>query len=326
MRARPWQWLGFTLLLLSAPLRAEYPQHGITLIAPFGPGGASDLAARNLAAAMPGVDGPRLMVLNRAGAGGTVGAGVVLRARRDGYTLLLARIGPNALAPALQQPPPYAWDDFTLLGLLERNPFVITVRADSPWPSLEALMADIRAHPGHRSCATSGPHSLLDVGVRLLLHEAGLSTDAVIRLPYRGGGGAVLALLGGHVDFLGANLGAVVTQLRAGKLRALAVSGDAHLALLPSVPTLAEVGYPDAGTLMGWSGLWGPPGLPQDVVDYWRRLLLRVSQDRGWIESTRKQGSLPTVLDGERTRAYVAAQVRRFGAARAEININGPAR
>jgi len=316
--------LACLLLWAAATAAAEYPLRPITLVAPFGPGGASDLAARNLAGA-GARQGAALLVVNRVGAGGTVGAGVVRRARADGYTLLLARVGPNALAPALQQPAPYSWDGFTLLGLLELNPFVFVVRADSPWRSLQDLVDAVRAHPGQPVCGTSGPRSLLSVGVLMLLNAAGLPADSVVMLPYRGGGGATVALLGGHVDFLGINLGSVMAQIHAGKLRALAVSGEARSAVIPAVPTMAEAGFARLGALQGWSGLWGPPGLSAEVTDYWERSLQRLAGDLEWIAATRSRGSVPAVLTPDDTRAFVADQVRRYQALRGAIGGPGGA-
>jgi len=261
-------------------------------------------------------------VVNRSGAGGTVGAGLVHRARPDGYTLLLARVGPNALVPALQRPSPYPWDGFTLLGLLELNPYVFVVRSDSPWQSLGDLVAAMRTRPGSLVYATSGPYSLLNIGVLSLLDAAGLSADTVVMLPYRGGGRAALALLGGHADFIGINLATVQEQIHGGRLRALAVSGETRSAMLPRVPTLAEAGYPQLQDLMGWSGLWGPPGLPAPVVTHWQSALRRLADDPDWLRRTREQGSLPFILDPSHSRAFVARQVAGFRALNDPIAAN----
>jgi tripartite-type tricarboxylate transporter receptor subunit TctC len=295
-------------LILSAPAMAEYPTKPITLVAPYGPGGASDLASRTLAAVAPKYIGQPVVVINRTGAGGVTGSTFVNKSKPDGYKLLLARIGCQAVAPALNATIPYKWDDFTFLGLLELNPFVYVVRADSPYKTLDDLINGIKAEPGKLSYSTSGPLTLLNMGTQKLMSVAGLKSDDATMVPYKGGGGAKTALLGGHVKFLAINLAPVLDQIQAGKLRALAVTTKERFRAIPDVPTVRESGFPQLEEIIGWSGLWGPPGLPQEVVDAWTKALQGVKKDRAWNKFTNSLGSIPQILPPDQTKAFAKRQ------------------
>lgn len=290
----------------------EYPIKPITLVAPYGPGGASDLASRTLAASAPNYIGQPVLVINRTGAGGVTGSTFVNQSRPDGYTLLLARVGSQGVTPALNSTIPYEWDDFTFLGLLELNPYVFVVRSDSEYQTFADLVNAIKANPGKLSFSTSGPGTILNMGPQMLFAAAGLDSDAARMIPYKGGGGAKTALLGGHVDFLGINLAPVLDQIQAGKLRALAVTTKERFPAIPDVPTVKEVGYPQLGAVVGWSGLWGPPGLPQEVVTAWTDALDKLKDDKAWNKMTRSLGSVPQIRDPAATRQFVKEQVETY--------------
>ncbi len=281
------------------------------LVVPFSAGGSADMAARALArhapALLPGE--PAITVENRAGASGAVGTLAVSRAAPDGRLLLLARVGSSAILPALDSRTPFAWDDFTFLGLLDENPFVLAVRADAPWQDPSQLVAALRDAPGQLIFATSGPTTILDLGVRQFFVAAGLELDAATALVLRGGGEAVQALLEGRAQFIGNNLPDLAEALRAGTVRPLAISGATRLADFPQVPTMREAGFPALEPLTGWSALAGPPGLPAEIVQAWSAALARLGQSPAWLEEVARQGSQPRLLPPEATRAYVGAQV-----------------
>jgi tripartite-type tricarboxylate transporter receptor subunit TctC len=297
-----------SLIALSQTVLAEYPEKPITLVAPYGAGGASDLAARTLSAAVPTYLGQPVIVVNRTGAGGVTGSTYVYKARPDGYTLLLGRVGCNGLVPALNETIPYDWDSFTFLGMLELNPFVFVVNADSPYQTLGDLMDALRANPGTLTYSHSGPQGLLAMGSQLLLDQAGLDPSAATGIPYKGGGEAKTALLGGHVDFLGINLAPVLDQIKAGKLRALAVTTPEIYVAIPDVPTVAESGYPGLETAIGWSVLLGPPDLPEEIVATWQEALQGVAKDKTWLKLTQSLGSIPYVTSPQETEQYIENQ------------------
>jgi tripartite-type tricarboxylate transporter receptor subunit TctC len=304
-----------TLPLLSSTARAEaaYPDRPITLVAPFSAGGAADLAARALAQYAPRHLPNRAAIItveNRSGASGAVGTQYVARAVPDGHTLLLARVSAAAILPAIDPRTPYAWDGFTMLGLLDENPFVVCVRADAPWRSLSELIGALRENPGKLSFATTGPATVLDLGVRHIFASAGLPIDAGVAVPFRGGGEAVAALLAGQVQFIGNNLSDTIGAITQGGLRALVVGTrrERHPAI-PNVPTAREAEFEALAEITGWNALYAPAGLPQPLIDAWAAALAALRQDQGWMAATRRVGSYPRLLPPEETRDYVRAQV-----------------
>lgn len=300
--------------LLGGMAFAKYPTKPITVVAPYGPGGASDLAARGLAAVAPNYVKEPVVVVNRTGAGGVVGSTFVARSKPNGYTLLLSRVGCNGVAPAINMKTPYTWDSFTFLGLLELNPVVYVVQSNSPFKSLKEVVAAIKKSPGKYSYSTSGPTTILNMGFQKLLADADLPSDSVKMVPYKGGGGAKTALLGGHVDFLCINLATVIDQIQAGKLRALAVTTPERFSMIPNVPTAKEAGFPDLEVIIGWSGLWGPPKLSGEVVKVWTEALQKVAKDKTWLKMTNSLGSLPYIKSPEETKAFVEKQFKVYRA------------
>lgn len=298
--------------LAGARAATPYPDRPVTLVAPFSAGGASDIAARILAAHAPRhLPNPTgtIVVENRTGASGAVGTQYVARAKPDGYTLLLARISSSAILPAIDPRTPYAWDGFTMLGLLDVNPYVVCVRADAPWKTLGELITALREKPGQLNFATTGPATILDLGIRQMFAAAGLPIDAGIAIPFRGGGEAVAALLSGQAQFIGNNLTDTGGAIASGELRALVVSTEKRLPNLPGVPTAKEAGVEALAHISGWNALFGPPALEETASAAWVKALAALARDREWLAATRKVGGIPTVLDPEATREFVRDQV-----------------
>lgn len=299
---------------LPAPAAAQaYPSQPVTLVAPFAAGGDADIAARNLAAFAQPLLGQPVVVANRAGAGGAVGTHAVGTAAPDGYTLLMARVGSSAVLPALKPNLNYKWNEFTFIGLTELNPFVCVVKGDSAYKTLADLLAAIKANPGKLNYSTSGPGTILNFGAQMLMDAAGLGKDAAVQIPYKGGGEAATAVLTGDAQFSCGNLTSLLGQIRGGGLRALLTTHPERLRDLPDVPTVRELGYPQMEAIVGWSALFGPPGLPPAVVQKWAELLQRASTDAGWIAATEKAGSTPYVRPPQETEAFVRQQVEVYG-------------
>lgn len=297
--------------LAAGPAAADYPTKPVTLVSPYGPGGAADLAARTLSATAPGYLGNGVLVVNRTGAAGVTGSTSVVKGRKDGYTLLLARVGSQAAVPAINRKIPYRWDEYTFLGLLELNPFVLVVNADSPYRNLDDLKAAVAAG-AKLSYSSAGIGTLLHVAMVMTLDEFGLPQEAMKHVPYKGGGKAAAALVGGHVDAMFQNLSGVIGNIQAGKLRALAVTTPKRVLSINDVPTVAEAGYPNLQTIVGWSGIWGPPGLPDEVVDKWVAVLGQLKTDAAWNKLTRGLGSVPSIRAPAETKAFVKAQYETF--------------
>ena len=303
--------IGVATLAASVIAVAEYPTKPVTLVSPYGPGGAADLAARTLSATAPGYLGNGILVVNRTGAAGVSGSTTVAKGKPDGYTMLLARVGSQAAVPAINRTIPYAWDEFTFIGLLELNPFVLAVSADSPYNSLDDVKAAIQGG-ADLSYSSAGVGTLLHVAMVMTLDQFGMGADAMKHVPYKGGGKAAAAVVGGHVDMLFQNLSGVISNIQAGKLKALAVTTPERVLSIKDVPTVSEAGYPELQTVVGWSGLWGPPGLPDEVVTKWVGVLDKVSEDKAWLKLTKSLGSIPYVQPPAETKIFVEKQYLAF--------------
>jgi len=294
----------------------SYPSQPVTLVAPFSAGGSADAAARLLA-----VHAPRhlpnknasIVVENRAGASGAIGTNSVARAAPDGYTLLLARVASSAILPAIDPRTPYAWDEFSVLGLLHETPFVVCVRADAPWRRLGELIGALREAPGRMTFATSGPATILDLGVRQLFVANGLPIDAGTALPFAGGAEAVAAVASGQAHFVGCGLTDAIAGLSARSVRALVLAGRERHPLLPNVPTAKEAEADSLEPIMGWSGLFGPASLPAPATAAWVAAIAALGSDREWVEATVRSGSVPRLLPPGATRDFLKAQIALYG-------------
>ena len=296
---------------MAMPAAADYPGKPVTLVVPYGPGGAADLAARIIANEAPEYLGENVLVVNRTGAGGVTGSTMVAKGNPDGYTLLMSRVGSQATVPAMNTTIPYAWDEFTFLGLVEMNPFVIAVNADSPYQSFDALADAIKA--GERlSYSSAGVGTLQHMGALILLDSLGIDPDALIHVPFQGGGAATTGVVGGNADFIFHNLSAMIGPIESGQLTPLMTSTQERVAALPDVPTAAEVGHPALETVVGWSGIWGPANMPQEAADKWIAVLDSLSSDESWIAATETLGSIPQVLPPDETKAFVENQFNAF--------------
>ena len=300
-------------LLSSATFAAHaqgggYPDHPVTLIVPFSAGGDADVAARSLAVVAQQVTEQAHVPVNRAGASGAIGSLAVRNARPDGYTLLLARVGSQVVLPALQPSVGYKWNDFTLLGLLELNPVVCVTRADSSIRSMKDLVEALRARPGKLNYSTSGAATILNFAPQLLFDVLKLGREAAVQIAYKGGSEAALAVLSGDVDFSCGNLTSVIGNIKGGKLRAIVTTSAERLRDLPDTPTAREAGYPQLEAIVGWSALYGPPGMSAELVERWVGTLQVAAKDPQWLAATERAGSVPRVLSPAETEKFAAEQ------------------
>ncbi len=299
----------FVSLCAAGPVMAQgYPSKPITFIVPFAAGGDSDLSGRNVAQhAQKYLNNQPIVPVNRVGASGVIGAMAVRTAPADGYTLLVARIATHAVVPALDPKAPYKWNEFTMLSLIELNPYVCFVKSDSPYKTAADLVADIRANPGKLNYSTAGVGTSQNMAVQYWLSLAGLTKDHAVGIHYKGGGEVTTAVLGGQVHFACNNAPTVIPHVKAGTLRGLLVT-PTRLPELPEVPSAREAGFPDMEKIVGWTALMGPPGLPKEVVDRWTDVFARLSKDPDWISGNAKLGGIAAIRSPAETEKFVHEQ------------------
>ena len=286
-----------------------YPSKPVNFIVAFAAGGDSDLSGRNLAQHVGKyLNSQPIVVINRVGASGSIGSMAVRTAPPDGYTLLVARIATHAILPAMDPRTPYKWNEFTMLSLLELNPFVCVVKADSPFRNMHALAATIRNEPGRLNFSTSGIGTVQNLGPQYFFSLLGLSKDAAVGIHYKGGGEVTTSLLGGQVHFACNNLTTLLSHIKSGTLRALMITTPERLKELPDVPTSRELGWPEMEKITGWSALMGPPGLPREVTDKWAEVLGKIAQDPEWLAGNAKLGGIPSIRSPSETEAFVRDQ------------------
>lgn len=253
------------LLLCVAPtvLAQAWPgAKPVTLLVPFPPGGSTDLIARTLAPKMQEKLGGSFLVENKGGAGGTIGSASVKRSAPDGYTLLVTSLGPLVIGPHLMKDVGYhAPSDFDFISLAVQAPNVLAVPAASPHKSLADVIKFLKANPDKMTFASSGNGSSDHLTAELFWQETGTKG---VHVPYKGGAPAMTDLLGGQVDATFMNINTGLSNIKAGKLRALAITSDKRSPLLPDVPTLEESGVKNV-TVYSWQAFAAPKGLPADI-------------------------------------------------------------
>ena len=249
--------------IFAAPAQAaDYPERNITVIVPFPPGGASDVTARLITAKLAERLGRSVIVDNRAGANGSLGAVALKQAPADGYTLLVGSIGVFAINPALFKDLRYdPQKDFDLLTLAVRTPNVLVTSPNFPASNVRELIEYLNRNPGKVTFASSGIGSSDHLTAALFWQKTGTTG---IHVPYRGGGPAINDLIAGHANVSFQNLGAIAQQVKAGSLKALAVTSDKRTATLPDVPAMAETGVKDL-EVYSWQAAAAPKGLPAAV-------------------------------------------------------------
>lgn len=247
---------------LAAQLSYATAQEAITIVVPFPPGGATDTTARFIEPKLSSTVGAPVVIDNRPGATGAIGASIVAKAAPDGKTLLVASLGTFATNPFLQKNLAYdPLKDFDLLTVAVSTPNVLVANPGFEAKTVEELVAAMKASPESVTFANSGNGSSDHLTAALFFQ----ATDTKgVHVSYKGGSAAQADLIGGHVDVSFQNLGAIINYVKEGQMKALAQTGDKRHALLPDVPTLAELGYKDI-VVNAWQGVAAPKGLPAET-------------------------------------------------------------
>lgn len=277
-------------LPLQARSQGKYPDRAIRLVVPFAPGGDGDLMGRMWAKHAAPHFGATIVVENKAGAGGAIGASEVARAKADGYTLLLGTTTTQIINPAALASAPYdALKDFTLIGMVSVTPTCIIVNPAVPASSLKELVSLVKANPGKYSYGSAGPGTITNLTGELFKLQAGrLEMEHV---PYKGGGPAMQDLIAGHIPVITPILSsAVLAQHRAGRARILGVNSDARLKAAPDIPTSIEAGVPDMRVQV-FNAVFAPAGTPPQAMQVLREATLKLRSEPGFVQEIEKAGA-----------------------------------
>jgi tripartite-type tricarboxylate transporter receptor subunit TctC len=298
------------MVLTCTPVSAQsFPTRPIRLVVGFPPGGGIDFTARTIAQHMAEGLGQPIVVENKPGAAGVSAAAEVARAAPDGYTLILANIGPFALAPAMMAQPPYdPVRDFTAIGQIVSTYFVAAVPVSLPVRNMREFVAWAKANDGKVNFASGGNASITHLNGELLNMVAGIHMTHV---PYKGSAPALTDLMAGQTHIL-IDVGAVLTpQVKAGKLKALAVTSGERDPQLPDVPTMREAGFVELETA-GWQGLLGPAGMPKDIVTRLSAELNKVLARADVRQKFADAGTPVTLRGPEDFSAFIRAENQRW--------------
>jgi tripartite-type tricarboxylate transporter receptor subunit TctC len=296
---------------LSFPAAAQsYPSKPIRLIVPFAAGGGNDNVARLVGKRLADGLGQPVLVDNRPGAGGVVGAELAAKSAPDGYTLFLGGVGSHAINPNLHEKLPYdPIKDFAPVALLAQAPLVLVVHPSVPAKSVAELTAYARAHPGKLNFASNGNGSSSQLAAVMFDSMAGVE---MVHVPYKGLSPALADLLSGQVQLMFSSVVAILPHIKAGKLRGLAVTGAKRLASLPELPTIAESGLPGYEA-SSWYGILAPAGTPRDIVMKLNAGLAKALEQPEVRNSLLAEGAEPVGGSPEAFAAHIRAEKERLG-------------
>ena len=256
----------------AAAAGGDYPDKPIRIVVPVAPGGANDILARTISPRLSAEFGQQVLVENRAGGGGTIGGGHVVKSRPDGYTLAVASISHVVLAPIIIPDKPYdPVNDFTPITQLVNQPIVLAAHPSFPARSVKEIVALAKSRPGELAYGTPGIGSAMHLAGELLLNRTGAR---LVHVPYKGGGPAVVNLVSGQVPLLFVGLAPALPHIRSNRIRAVAVAGAKRAAVLPDAPTIGETlpGY----EVNFWVGVVAPAKTPEAIVGQLNREIVKI--------------------------------------------------
>ena len=299
-------WFGTTMCAFAA----DYPTRPIRLIVPFATGGGNDTIARVVGQKLSARLSQQVIVDNRAGAGGVIGAELAARAAPDGYTLFLGGVGSHAINPNLHERLPYdPIKDFAPISLLASAPLILVVHPSLPANSAQELIALARAKPGKLNYASNGNGSSSHLAAEMFASMTGID---IVHIPYKGLSPALTDLLGGQVQLMFSSVVAILPHVQSGKLRALAVSGAKRLSLMPDLPTIAEAGVPGYQT-SSWYGILAPTGTPKDIVSRLNAEIVKTLAEPDVRKALAGEGADPVGNSPEEFAIYIQAEKDRLG-------------
>lgn len=301
--------LPFIVALATTAQAQMWPVRPVRIIAPFAAGGSADFLGRVTAGKLSESMGQSFIVENRPGAGGVLGSELVARAAPDGYTLVVSGVASHAVAPALS--PKFPFDpvkDFSHIALFGGPPSVLAVHPSMPVKDVKSFIAFAKSKPRELTYGSPGNGTQGHLIAELFKRGAGFDMQ---HIPYKGASGAVVDVMAGHTHAISTTLTTASTQIRAGRLRALAISSAARLPDYAGVPTYREAGYPELVATI-WFSLSGPAAVPADIVQRLNGEVRRVLQLPDVLARLRPEGIEPGTLDAKAFTEFVAAEVKRW--------------
>jgi tripartite-type tricarboxylate transporter receptor subunit TctC len=285
--------------------KKPFPDRPLRYIVPFPPGGSTDIVARIVATALTETLGKQVVIDNRGGAGGTVGAEVAARATPDGYTLFACNIASLAVSPALYKKLGYdPVAGFAPIGLIGSTPNVLVVNPSVSAKTVAEFITLAKNAPGKINYGSAGVGTSPQLSMELFKSTAGID---LVHIAYKGAGPAVVDLMGGHVQAMFATVPSVIGGIRGGRIRALGVTSATRYADLPDVPTIAESGMPGF-EVTSWQGLCTPAGVPRPVLERLRTALVTALDMPDTKKQLADQGQQPTPMTAEKFAAYIRAE------------------
>ena len=294
-----------------------YPVKPIRLVVPVPPGGSNDVLSRITAQAMsPGL-GQQMVIDNRSGAAGMIGADNVAKSAPDGYSLL--NIQASFVAnPALRSKMPYdTLNDFVFVGLMARAPLLAVVHPSLPVKNIKELVALAKAHPGQINYGTPGIGSYTQLATELFRRMAGIN---IVHVPYKGIAPALTDLMGGHLQLAMTSPPSVMSQVQAGRLKALAVGGEKRSSFLPDIPTIAEAGYTGYRADYWW-GIAAPAKTPIEIVNRLATELNKALQTAELKQRYAAEGAEPSVMTREQLTQFIATDIARWRQVARDANV-----
>jgi tripartite-type tricarboxylate transporter receptor subunit TctC len=297
-----------TTLVAQEAKAEQWPSKPIILVAPFTPGGTTDMVARTVAQALGKSLQQAVVVDNRPGAGGTVGAASVARGAADGYTLLLTNIGHTA-AGALYKKMPYDFEkDFTHVALVAKVPNILVVNKNFPAKNAAEFLSYIKANPGKVHYGSAGVGTTQHLAAELLRDMAKLD---VVHVPYKGAAPMMTDLIGGQTEFALDSAGSASTYIRSGRVRALAITSEKRDPSFPDLPTMNESGLPNY-VVSTWYGIAAPAGLPEPIKTKLYEALMTAYKDPQFADAYRTIGAEPDTRTPSAFTAYVRTETQRW--------------
>ncbi|HEX9465504.1 MAG TPA: tripartite tricarboxylate transporter substrate binding protein [Alphaproteobacteria bacterium] len=304
---------GFAVLSWAGVDAQTYPNKPLRMVVTFTAGGSSDAMARSVAKALADDIGQQVVIENRPGAGGNIGAEYVARAPADGYTLLFGTIGTMGIGPALYKNLSYdPVNDLAAVGILHTLPNILVVHDSVPAKSLKELIAYAKAHPGELTFASAGNGTASHLAGELFKAAAGID---IVHVPYRGGGGSVTAdLMAGRVSMMLETVSNALALVNSGQMRALAVTTPQRSSAVPDLPTFAEAGLPGF-EVSSWTGLFVPAATPRGVIGKLNEETVRIARDPVYLAQMKTLGTDVATSTPEQFGAFVQAEVAKWGEA-----------